>query len=58
MSRNPKENLDETKRLMGALGRMPPKPHADMKLGKAIRNEEKSLAKDRKRRRRGDAKKK
>lgn len=24
--------LDQTKRLMAALGRMPPKPHADMKL--------------------------
>jgi hypothetical protein len=27
--------LDETKRFMGALGRMPPKPHKEMKLGKA-----------------------
>jgi hypothetical protein len=26
--------LDETKRLMAALGRMPPKPHEEMKLGK------------------------
>lgn len=28
------DNLRETKRLMGALGRMPPKPHSDMKIGK------------------------
>jgi hypothetical protein len=27
------EQLNETKRLMGALLRMPPKPHEDMKLG-------------------------
>jgi hypothetical protein len=26
--------LDETKKLMAALGRMPPKPHSEMKLGK------------------------
>jgi hypothetical protein len=30
-----KDELDETKRLMGALVRMKPKPHEDMKLGKA-----------------------
>jgi hypothetical protein len=29
-----KSDLDETKRLMAALGRMPPKPHKDMKLKK------------------------
>ena len=28
------KDLDETKRLMAALGRMPPKQHKDMKLGK------------------------
>ena len=28
------EKLRETKRLMGALLRMPPKPHSEMKLGK------------------------
>ena len=28
------QELEATKRLMGALGRMPPKPHSDMKLGK------------------------
>jgi hypothetical protein len=26
--------LKETKRIMGALGRMPPKPHKEMKVGK------------------------
>jgi len=29
-----KPTLDETKRLMGALVRMKPKPHEEMKLGK------------------------
>jgi hypothetical protein len=28
------KSLAETKRLMGALLRMPPKPHSEMKLGK------------------------
>jgi hypothetical protein len=28
------KQLDETKRLMGALVRMKPKPHEDMKVGK------------------------
>jgi hypothetical protein len=28
-------SLDGTKRLMGALGRMPPKPHSEMKIGKS-----------------------
>jgi hypothetical protein len=27
-------NIEQTKRLMGALLRMPPKPHSEMKLGK------------------------
>jgi len=26
--------MESTKRLMGALGRMPPKPHSEMKLSK------------------------
>jgi hypothetical protein len=34
MVRSHKDELNETKRLMAALGRMPPKPHEDMKLGK------------------------
>jgi hypothetical protein len=29
-----KDRLEEAKRIMGALVRMPPKPHADMKIGK------------------------
>jgi len=28
------KSLEATKRLMGALGRMPPKHHSEMKLGK------------------------
>ena len=35
MAKKPETDLDETKRLMGALVRMKPKPHEDMKLGKA-----------------------
>ena len=36
MAKEPKEpkGLDETKRLMAALGRMPPKQHKEMKVGK------------------------
>jgi hypothetical protein len=35
MAKVPKPDLDEpTLRIMGVLGRMPPKPHAEMKLGK------------------------
>jgi len=43
-------DLDKTKRLMAALGRMPPKPHEEMKLGKASGKRTKSP------RRRADAK--
>lgn len=48
------EKMDETKRLMAALGRMPPKQHKDMKLGKASgkKNESprrKATTRDRKR---------
>jgi hypothetical protein len=32
MSKDPK--IEQTKRLIGALLRMPPKPHTDMKVGK------------------------
>jgi hypothetical protein len=35
MSKNDPKNLAETKRLMGALVRMKPKPHEEMKAGKA-----------------------
>jgi hypothetical protein len=35
MAKVPKPDLDETTlRIMGVLGRMPPKPHSEMKLGK------------------------
>jgi hypothetical protein len=37
--------LKKTKRLMGALGRLPPKQHKDMKLGKRSAHEVKSPAK-------------
>jgi hypothetical protein len=30
------EGLSDTKRLMGALLRMPPKPHSEMKIGKPV----------------------
>jgi hypothetical protein len=33
MAENP-DQISQTKRLMGALLRMPPKPHSEMKLGK------------------------
>jgi hypothetical protein len=35
-------DLSDTKRLMGALVRMKPKPHEDMKLGKSKRKKKKS----------------
>jgi hypothetical protein len=34
MSRQSKNDLEATKRLMGALVRMPPKPHDEMKVGR------------------------
>lgn len=34
----PTNHLDETKRLMGALVRMKPKPHEKMKVGKKTKN--------------------
>jgi len=37
--------LNATKRLMAALGRMPPKPHEEMKLGERKANRAKSPAK-------------
>jgi hypothetical protein len=42
------DGLDETRRLMGALVRMPPKPHEDMKLGKARKQVSGSAGKARK----------
>jgi hypothetical protein len=34
MSKKSDQDLDEAKRIMGALVRMPPKPHDEMKIGK------------------------
>jgi hypothetical protein len=41
MTKNP-DTLRDTKRLMAALGRMPPKPHDEMKLGNTTAKEAKS----------------
>jgi hypothetical protein len=41
------DNLKGTKELMAALGRMPPKPHDQMKVGKAKVKKAKSPAKKR-----------
>lgn len=43
-----KTDMDETKRIMGALVRMPPKQHGDMKLSKAKRRKAASLSKKKK----------
>ena len=48
-----KKDLDETKKIMGSLVRMPPKPHEEMKLGKRPRPK----LKDQEKSNRGDAKK-
>lgn len=45
------DDLNETKALMGALVRMKPKPHEDMKLGKAKAKKAKSPARKAKKRR-------
>jgi hypothetical protein len=50
------KHLRDTKRLMGALLRMPPKPHSEMKVGKPISKRAKSPAKKRGRRASGKAK--
>jgi hypothetical protein len=34
MAKKSSDDIDGTKRLMAALGRMPPKPHEEMKVGK------------------------
>jgi hypothetical protein len=44
MSKDDK-NLDDTKRLMGALVRMKPKPHEDMKVGKKGKKKKKAKPK-------------
>ena len=49
MTRPKNETLADTKRLMAALGRMPPKPHEEMKLGKSKRKKKKSPSVKRKR---------
>jgi hypothetical protein len=41
------DDLRQTKKLMGALLRMPPKPHSEMKLGKPTAKTVKSPAKKR-----------
>ena len=35
----PQKELDDTKRLMGALVRMKPKPHEEMKVGKPTKKQ-------------------
>lgn len=42
-----KSDIEETKRIMGALVRMPPKPHEDMKVGKGTRPKARSPRKKR-----------
>lgn len=42
-----KSDLDETKKLMGALVRMKPKPHDEMKIGNSKAKKTKSPAKKR-----------
>jgi hypothetical protein len=37
MARPDRKEIEDTKRLMGALLRMPPKPHEEVKLGKRRR---------------------
>jgi hypothetical protein len=34
MSQRSQAQMNDTKRIMAALGKMPPKPHSEMKLGK------------------------
>lgn len=42
MTKTPEQELEEAKRVMGALVRMPPKPHEEMKLGKKKRAKRRS----------------
>jgi hypothetical protein len=37
MPKTNKDELDQTRQLMGALVRMKPKPHDDMKVGKKVK---------------------
>jgi hypothetical protein len=51
MANAPKDPLQDAKRIMGALVRMPPKPHEQMKIGKrtktAIKKRQAKKAKER-----------
>jgi hypothetical protein len=47
MAEDHPKNLLETKRIMGVLGRMPPKLHSEMKLGKPRAKPKKSPARKR-----------
>jgi len=46
MTNEADQKLRNTKRLMGALLRMPPKPHSEMKLGKPKRKDKAIKAKE------------
>jgi hypothetical protein len=47
MSKPKTDDSDATKRLIGALLRMPPKPHSEMKVGKSKGKEARSPEKNR-----------
>ena len=49
MANSKDQDLQDTKRLMGALVRMKPKPHEDMKVGKRVKAKKKSGLKRQKR---------
>jgi hypothetical protein len=49
MSHSPEKDFEEIKRIMGALVRMPPKPHDQMKLGKPKGKKARSPARSRRR---------
>jgi hypothetical protein len=46
---SPQDDLEKTKRLMGALVRQPPKPHEAMKIGKRKAKPSKSAARQKRR---------
>jgi hypothetical protein len=48
MTKSGDGELDQTKRLMGALVRMKPKPHEEMKVGKKLAGPERTADKNRK----------
>ena len=45
MARSSKDEMNQTRRLMGALVRMKPKPHAEMKVHKSARKSRKRKTK-------------